>query len=214
MRPRRPAVRSRRPWHLLALEDRVNPTALLPDLQVLSSYLSGWTVNTTSSGGREIRYSTAMANAGTGPFELRSTSNVITEPDGTQRMLTNQRVYQSDGTFIDYPAGYFTYHPTHGHFHFDDMAWGQLRIRTAGNGVGDIVSVGEKTSFCLIDINHFNSALPGSPTSGVYNSCNNVLQGISVGWNDVYGSSLDGQSIDVTGIPNRSEERRVGKECR
>src|SRR5439155_26766234 len=63
-------------------------------------------------------------------------------------------------------------------------------------------AIGPQHSFCLIDINHFNPALPRSPASGVYNTCNNVVQGISVGWNDVYGSSLDGQSIDVTGIPN------------
>ena len=44
------------------------------------------------------------------------------------------------------------------------------RIRTPGDGLGDVVAVGPKTSFCLIDINHFNPALPGSPASGVYNS--------------------------------------------
>ena len=36
----------------------------------------------------------------------------------------------------------------------------------------------------------------------MYNTCGSVMQGISVGWNDVYGSGLNGQSINVTGIPN------------
>jgi YD repeat-containing protein len=173
-----------------------------PDLQILSSYLSGWTVNNLGGSNREIRYSTAMANGGVGAFETRGTANYITNPDGSQSQLVNQRIYLSEGGFVDQFAGYFTYHPTHGHIHFDDMAWGQLRIRTAGNGLGDVVAVGPKTSFCLIDINHFNPALPGSPASGVYNSCNPTFQGISVGWNDVYGSGLDGQSINVSGIPN------------
>jgi hypothetical protein len=175
---------------------------MYPDLQILSSYLSGWTVNNLGGNNREIRYSTAMANGGVGAFETRGTANYITNPDGTQSQLVNQRIYLSEGGFIDQFAGYFTYHPTHGHIHFDDMAWGQLRIRTPGDGLGDVVAVGPKTSFCLIDINHFNPSLPGSPASGVYNSCNPVYQGISVGWNDVYGSGLDGQSINVSGIPN------------
>lgn len=204
-RSRRPIRKSTtyRKLRFVCLEDRINPaTQLLPDLHVLSSYLSGWTVNTTSSGGKEIRYSTAMANSGQGAFDLRGTGTIITQPDGSQLQLVNQRVYMSDGSYVDQPAGNFTYHPTHGHIHFDDMAWGQLRIRTPGDGLGDVVAIGPKTSFCLIDINHFNSSLPGSPTSSVYTGCGTQVQGISVGWNDVYGSSLDGQSIDVTGIPN------------
>src|SRR5687768_16423613 len=63
-RARRPANTSRRPpWRPEALEDRLTPAnALLPDLQVLSSYLSGWTVNSAAGNGREIRYATALAN--------------------------------------------------------------------------------------------------------------------------------------------------------
>lgn len=194
--PRRSVMR------LLALEDRINPAALLPDLHILQSYLSGWTVNNLGGNNREVRFATAMANGGAGPFETRGTSTIITDPDGTQRQLVNQRIYNSDGSFTDQFAGYFTYHPTHGHIHFDDMAWGQLRIRGPGDTIGDVVAVGPKTSFCLIDINHYNSSLPGSPANSVYNSCNPVFQGISVGWNDVYSSGLDGQSINVTGIPN------------
>jgi hypothetical protein len=203
-RTRRPTTTSRRPpWRLAALEDRLTPAnALLPDLQVLSSYLSGWTVNPTAGTGREVRYATALANGGQGAFELRGTTTILTEPDGTQRQVVNQRVYQDDTTFVDRLAGHFTYHPGHGHVHFDDMARGQLRIRTPGNGLGDVVAVGPKTSFCLIDISRFNPSLPGSPAAAGYPTCGAERQGISVGWTDVYGSSLEGQSIDVTGLPN------------
>jgi hypothetical protein len=196
------AKKQRTTLRFMTLEDRVNPAPLYPDLHALSSYLSGWTINNTGGNTRELAYATGLANGGQGAFDLRATSTVITDPDGTLRQLVNQRVYQSGGGFVDQFAGYFVYHPTHGHMHFDDMAWGQLRIRTPGNGLGDVVAVGPKTSFCLIDINHYNPSLPGSPTNSVYNSCNNTFQGISVGWNDVYGSSLDGQQIDVTGLPN------------
>ncbi|MBX7103338.1 MAG: hypothetical protein K1X57_04615 [Gemmataceae bacterium] len=188
---------------LESLEDRVTPAnQMLPDLQVLQSYLSGWTVNTTTSGGREVRFSTGMANGGKGAFELNGTTNYVTDPDGTQRQLVNQKIYWDDGSFTTRPAGYFVYHPAHGHVHFDDFAWGQLRLRPSDNSVGDIVAVGPKTSFCLLDSNHYAPSLPGSPASAGYPSCGNQVQGISVGWNDVYGSGLAGQSIDVTGLPN------------
>lgn len=196
-----PIVRHVRP-RVEDLEERTVPAALLPDLQALPSYLSGWTVNTTTGGGRELRYSTAMANAGTGAFELRGTPNYETGIDGVQRQLVNQRVYQSDGAPQDRFAGYFVYHPGHGHIHFDDMAYGVIRIRTAGNGLGDVVALSPKTSFALIDINRFNSALPGSPSSAVYPTSDNQVQGISVGWNDVYGSGLAGQQINITGLAN------------
>ncbi len=185
---------------LTALEDRVTPAAMPPDLHALQANLSGWTVNNLSGGGRELRYATAMANGGLGAFELRGTSTFVTGVDGVQRQLVNQRVYQSDSTFQDRPAGYFIYHPTHGHIHFEDMAYGILRQRTAGNGIGDIVALGPKTSFALIDINRYDPSLPGSPANAQYGGGN--IQGISVGWNDVYGSGLDGQQINITGVAN------------
>src|SRR4051812_39151422 len=99
---RRQRIRNSRPF-VENLEDRLVPAALLPDLQVLASYLpapySTVPVTTTSSGGRQISYSTAMANAGQGAFELRGQPIYQTGTDGVQRQLVNQRVYQSDGTF-------------------------------------------------------------------------------------------------------------------
>src|ERR1043165_1955560 len=212
--PRQPIVRKNRPW-IEHLEDRITPTALLPDLHVLASYLPGGgtsvgnvTATSNGTGGWQISYSTAMANGGQGAFELRGQPQTETGTDGVLRQLVNQRVYQSDGTFQDRAAGYFVYHPTHGHVHFEDMAFGRLRIRTNPTstspygGVGDVVALGPKTSFALIDINHYNSSLPGSPSSGQYPTSDNTVQGISVGWNDVYGSGLAGQQIDVTGVAN------------
>lgn len=195
---------------LTGLEDRITPTAMPPDLQVLSSYLSGWTVNTTTSGGRELRFATAMANGGLGAFEIRGTTNYTTLPDGTQRQLVNQRVYQSDGTYVDRAAGNFVYHPAHGHIHFDDMALGQLRIRTAGNGLGDVVASGPKTSFFLLDLNHFNPSLPNSPASAVYNSSTRSRVSRSVGQTSTTRVSKGSRSIsrasqtETTGSKSRA----------
>lgn len=55
--------------------------------------------------------------------------------------------------------------------------------------------VGRKAGFCMMDIAQVNASAP----QGQYD-CNN--QGISVGWEDIYDSSLDCQFLDVTGVPS------------
>lgn len=184
------------------LENRIAPAAqMLPDLIVLENYLSGWTINNVSGGGREIRFSTGIANIGQGAFELNGAPIYIFNPDGTQSQVVNQKIFWDDGTNSTRQAGTFTYHPEHGHVHFDDMAVARLRSRT-GTTIGPVVAEGPKTSFCLLDITRNNPGLPGSPASSKYNQCNSQTQGISVGWADVYGSTLEGQSINLTGVPN------------
>jgi hypothetical protein len=197
------AKRSRRlECETLERRDLLSGNPLLPDLMGLASqsrgYLYGWTIDRTSMPGHVLlRLTATEANAGAGPLEIRGGP---VNPDGTQQVF--QRIYNDDGTWSDRLAGNFTYHPTHNHIHFDDIAQYNLRARPADGSVGSVVAAGAKTSFCLIDIDHFNPSLPRSPVNGVYESCGNVLQGISVGWADVYGSGLDGQWIDVTGVAN------------
>ena len=54
--------------------------------------------------------------------------------------------------------------------------------------------VGHKQAFCLEDL------LQWDPMAGPAKyTC--AYQGISAGWSDVYGSYLDCQWIDVTGVP-------------
>jgi len=57
---------------------------------------------------------------------------------------------------------------------------------------------GEKTSFCLIDGGVLDASLPNFVGSSTYTSCSSTVQGISVGWYDVYGKYLSGQNIDIT----------------
>ena len=58
-------------------------------------------------------------------------------------------------------------------------------------------------TFCLIDW----YALEGnSPTSErEFWDCANSYQGISVGWVDQYHQSVEGQQLDLTGVPNGSD---------
>jgi hypothetical protein len=94
----------------------------------------------------------------------------------------------------------FTYHPEHHHTHFDDFAVYRLRRITKGGETGLVVRTGSKVSFCLTDSDIFNAELSGFSATGQYLNCDGKLQGISVGWADVYDQFLPNQWIDVTGV--------------
>jgi len=169
---------------------------LLPDLTVLADenldYLYGWFLDRTEVAGRTLlRLSTATANSGAGPLELRGSSS---SPG------VNQRIYLSGGGYTDRYAGTFTFHAGHGHLHFDDWVNFHLRAVLANDAVGDIVASGDKISFAIIDLVEYDLGLPGAPAEDQYDG--GLTQGISVGWADVYSASLPDQWIDVTDIPS------------
>ena len=112
----------------------------------------------------------------------------------------------------------FEWSPCHGHFHFLGFAdyrlwapdayavWRQVRdanpdvpasLLMASAGIAAPTGAG-KRAFCMEDTVPLlgSDAAAGGPTY----SCEN--QGISTGWSDIYGNSLDGQWIDVTGVPS------------
>jgi hypothetical protein len=84
--------------------------------------------------------------------------------------------------------GDFEYSPCHDHYHF--TGWADYTLRDLD---GNVVAFGHKQAFCLLDsIDYF-----GLPSSDY--DC--AFQGISAGWADIYDKSLDGQWVDVTGVP-------------
>ncbi len=157
----------------------------------------------------ELRLSTAIANRGSGPLELYPMSGVDCNEnsDPADDRLAYQRVFEdtsADGVFDratdtdshSYPAGCMTYHPPHDHWHFEDFSRFQLRTPT-----GDVVAVNDKVSFCVTDTSPFDSTLPGSPDLKHYTTCTpDSIEGISVGWTDVYQSFLPGQFLGITGL--------------
>ncbi len=182
----------RRSLQLENLEDRRVLAQVLPDLFAWegnsNNYLHDYRVE-----GDLLRFSTALANQGQGPLEIRGGAAL---PNGNQEVF--QRIYNDDGTFEDVLAGEFTYHPTHGHIHFDGYAIYNLRSRLPDGTAGDVVSTGGKVSFCLIDI----TPLPGTTNSSSYGSCGSTRQGISAGWSDVYSSGLSDQWVNIATIPD------------
>jgi hypothetical protein len=89
----------------------------------------------------------------------------------------------------------FVYSPCHKHYHFSGYALYELFRSDPRTTSSPAVVTGRKQAFCLEDF----EPDPSSPSRGpaVYTCAN---QGISVGWADTYGSYLDGQWLDVTGV--------------
>jgi hypothetical protein len=164
---------------------------LLPNLQPFPAF--DLRIVSTSTGGKEIRFSTRSWNKGLGPLELRA-GDVVSSGQNVY-----QRVYSSDGSHDDYFAGTFVWHPSHNHFHFNDYA---LYYLEPMNAPGGSPKSGSKTTFCVMDTNKINDSLPGAPQTAVYATCGSTVQGMSVGWADTYGYTLTGQSIDFTGNPS------------
>ena len=146
-----------------------------------------------STGGQEIRFSTRSWNKGQGPLELVA-GEVVSSGQNVY-----QRVYNSDGSYVDYFAGTFVYHPAHNHFHFNNYA---LYSLDPINAPGGSPKSGSKTTFCIMDTTKIDTSLPGAPPTAVYSTCGATIQGMSIGWGDTYGYVLEGQSVNITGNPS------------
>ena len=148
-------------------------------------------------------------------------------PDGsTPKHISIQRVYQkkADGSmgFYEVMVGTMEYHPTHGHMHFNEWTIMSLRIPDPNNMENplewEIVGDGAKVGFCVMDLGNCSSENAGCrDDESVYNEgtllsqddfpnyglggggygCSPISQGISVGYNDTYGSYLDGMFLNI-----------------
>ena len=166
---------------------------LLPDLWVWADqsrgFLYGWYLDQnepTVTNRTLLRVSGATPNTGTGNLELRGSS---TTPG------VYQRIFRADGSSYERYAGTFTFHAGHGHLHFDNWVNLYLRAVLTNDGVGGIVAAGDKTSFAIIDLTRYNGTRSGQYSGG-------LIQGLTVGWADVYSASLQDMWVDVTDVPS------------
>ena len=148
-------------------------------------------------------------------------------PDGSSpKHISWQRIYQkkADGSmgFYEVMVGTMEYHPTHGHMHFDEWTIMSLRIPDPNNMENplewEMVGEGAKVGFCVMDLGNCSSENAGCrDDESIYNegtllsqddfpnyglggggyNCSPVSQGISVGYNDTYGSYLDGMFLNI-----------------
>jgi hypothetical protein len=128
------------------------------------------------------------------PEDCEVQENMITA--GTHRLLrfsTESRNIGGADLVLGDPMGNpnFEFQECHGHYHFKGFASYVLRA-----GDGSLAAEGRKVSFCLEDVSRWD---PAAPARNRYDC---EMQGIRVGWSDIYDSGLPGQWIDITDVPD------------
>jgi len=161
-----------------------------------------------------LRFSNGIANTGAGPWALRPDppiSQAVTTVSAVQEIRDSGALYKCGEqpkqvtdcyhVVFEKVAGTFAFHPEHNHWHIGDVALFEVR---QGSPTGPLVGgLAVKTTFCLID---WYTLEGNSPTSErVFFDCYTSFQGISPGWVDQYHQALDGQELDLTGIPNADD---------
>lgn len=163
---------------------------------------------------RCLRFDQVVANFGEGPFELRY------RIEGMSRdQQLRQRIYLSDGSFTDTAVDTYEFHPVHAHFHYKNFAQAFL-YRIQDDGSLQEIRQSRKNGFCMIDVENrrFGSDATGRPYKGesprtyYFPRCNvpsehdgrgaAMVNGISVGWADVYNWFLADQYIEISGVPD------------
>lgn len=167
---------------------------LLPDLQTMPP--SDLIIQTNPSTGQKVlRLSNSVINKGPGALELRGVIDIK-----TGKAIVNQQIYARDGNIVDKAVDEFIFHPEHDHWHFNNFARYELWSLATDWSLDKLVSLSDKVTFCLRDIAQSNH--PDRVERRAYTRCGQELQGISSGWIDIYHYYFDGQSVDITDIPN------------
>jgi hypothetical protein len=183
------------------------PVALLPDLQQRAPFaLTGETVRTSHGLRFRLAFGSAVDNVGAGPLIVagRRVSG------GPALMEADQLVRLSDGSTRRYPhVGRlrYTLATTHQHWHL--LHFDRYELRSLAGG--KLVRPDRKTGFCLGDRYESDElvTLRREPAEPVWtDECGKrqpllaaLREGISVGYGDNYAPLLEGQYIDVTGLP-------------
>jgi hypothetical protein len=155
-----------------------------------------------------LRFDQVLQNIGAGALELRFTrqTGVFQDED------VAQRVYRSDGTFIDLAAGQVEFHAVHGHYHFKGFALSELwLLDNAGNLGTAPAAVGDKVSFCVADTDLIAWGQKGDAAMSypapdclepkqVVGTTEFFSYGMSRGWADRYNWFLPDQMIDTEGL--------------
>lgn len=159
-------------------------------------------------GGGVLHFDSEVGNTGQAPLEIALKLNEDGSPSRVQQVL-----FHSDGTKETIPIrGSFVFDERgdHDHLHFDDFVYFQFFRAGDGDDIeatGPEIASGIKQSFFITDIATITGVPPENLEAaqrleghGMVDATGvdaDVVQGISVGRADVYGSYLEGQSLDV-----------------
>jgi hypothetical protein len=175
---------------------------LLPDLTIQAPRQ----VSVAASDGRyALGFHSAADNVGGGPLIVDGERRT-----GSSKMTTRQvirRPGRSDRSRAREAKLRFVVSKDHSHWHYD----GFMRYELREAGSGKLVAPDRKTGFCLGDRYETDPSheLAGEPSRPPYTGrcglgkpkLTRLRQGISVGYGDDYPAHLEGQEIDLSGVP-------------
>ena len=156
-----------------------------------------------------LRFTSGFANLGPGRFEVFGSS---TTPVAVNGGPLYQNVYRSNGTSFTRPAGAFSFHQIHAHYHVLGIARFQLLPAIAPGRLGPPSDV-LKEGFCLGDIKMYNwfswaqsevspsspdNCEPGLGSDGLWR----FYEGIDPGWEDSYKWQTSGQFVNFGNSPD------------
>ena len=156
---------------------------------------------------RCLRFSVGPMNVGKGVYEARfDAASASPTSTGQLEGPVTQRLYRTDGSHVERPAGRFVFHETHAHFHVQDMlAYELLRVVDRRRGTLEPTGEGRKASFCTLDLmiadfERFKNQPPRYSNEDVCfrppNSDTTLVMGITPGWADVYTWDLPDQYVE------------------
>lgn len=175
---------------------------LLPDLDQVPPA----SISVVVHEGREhLVFVSAVENVGAGPLLLAGRRASAAEPQMTVRQVV-RKVDKTATTHVLKARLRFVVSETHRHWHL--LGFERYELRTSD---GKTVGRDRKTGFCLGDRYdaHSGSRIPGEPPRAVWTQeCGRgqrerlrIREGLSPGFGDDYVPLLEGQFIDVTGLP-------------
>lgn len=179
---------------------------LLPDLRPAPPSGLGVSTVVDESGERRflLGFQAAIENVGDGPLVIDGRRAV-----GEDRMTVTQLIARAAGGWASRPVDggelYYERGPDHSHWHYQAAIVYRLY-----HADGRLARAGTKRGFCLGD--RYLLAAPRPPATPAapryVGFCGrhqphltSLRQGISVGYGDDYPGFLEGQSLDVTGLP-------------
>jgi lysyl oxidase len=196
------------------------PQRLLPDLSIELPARVEIAKRRSSKGTRTLlAFSAAAANYGDGPLKIRGSR----PSRAVATMTADQLIDTSDGSVEVVPnVATLRYVIAEDHRHWHLEGFMRYELHTTD---GRSLRRDRKSGYCLGDRYDAGADdLPAKPPEPVYTRrCGlgqpdrlDVSEGISVGYGDIYAARIEGQYIDITGLPmgNYVLVQRVNSERR
>jgi hypothetical protein len=209
------------PFNAVYPPDTVNPPLDVAGVHPLSCALDEMAPVEIGGGGAHtcLRLTSGPINVGDGPFDMRFdlAGDLLADKahveTNTVRGPMTQAVHYSDGKIEERPAGTYSFHLTHAHFHTDQiLTYESFVVPTPGTLVA--AGNGTKSGFCPADQlfgewRKFSQMVQGdfgegdSAAGGNCFSPSKGVIGLTAGWGDVYRWQRPGQYVEFDGGDGR-----------